>query len=239
MAIEVDGLEVYSEEFNDAVRRYLAISEKSMEEVMRDEARLFLNDAIRKTPPFTWARVSATKAKAYGVQSVRRDLNRHLWGKKLVGQRRVTHLFGDSEVEGLPFVVPAKEKHADARAEWNRRKRLRGGYGRARSVVDEPKFKRLWAEMSKKVGYLGSGFGPAAVALGAKMPAFMRRHGGPGGVRITVREDLVRIRIENRVRYAGKVRGFKRGIQAALGSRRMKIDAKIKRELRNLEKKGL
>ena len=81
---------------------------------------------------------------------------------------------------------------------------------------------RIRQEEKRKVGWLAGGWNIAANRLGAgaKVPAFVRRHGAaPGQVIVDFRADRLRIVLENQVKYADYVGGLQKRASFALRKR--------------------
>jgi hypothetical protein len=71
----------------------------------------------------------------------------------------------------------------------------------------------------KRVGMLAAGWNASAIKLGAKLPAWIKRHGHGGGQCLIEETPRgIRIRMENAVGFATKVRGLDRRIKWAIES---------------------
>lgn len=214
--------------FDRTFNRFVALTGKSMEEELTNQGRLFSIDAIKVTPPFHQGRGQGiTAAKHAGEDAISRRIGKIFVGVELVGSRKITHLFGRTDVPGLPFIVPTTEKYPDVeaiyRVEKNKaRQRPRMKFFGPPKTVDRRKVRKIYRSEIKKVGFLAAGWNIAAMRLGAgaKIPAFVRRHGSaPGQVIVDFRAERLRIVLENQVQYANYVGGLQKRASFALRKR--------------------
>lgn len=216
--------------FDQTFNRFAALTGRSLEDELQNQARLFVVDAIKVTPPFhQGVGQGISKAKQAGEKSIGRNLDRIFVGVKLVGSRKITHLFGKTDVPGLPFIVPTTEKYPDVAGIYAKekgeakRRAMRGmRFFGPPKTVDRRKVRKIYREEIKKVGWLAAGWSVAANRLGAgaKIPAFVRRHGSaPGQVIIDFRPERLRIVLENQVKYADYVGGLQKRASFALRKR--------------------
>lgn len=245
MATATSGmeLEVDSREFNRQLAIYVQVVGRSMEEELGRQARLFLERAVRMTPPGkdNGGRGSTqTEARARGVATVRRDLRRLFRPVDLRGSRRLTHLFG-RPVEP-PWEIPQRERHPDVAAVYrsHRRKTRRGrheAYRAGGNYVDRRKLAALEKALLARVGWLAGGWNPAARQLSARVPSWARRHGtAPGMVRVTATAAALEVYIRNDVRYAASVEGLRRRVQRALDAQARAMERQIPHLLRRHER---
>lgn len=69
----------------------------------------------------------------------------------------------------------------------------------------------------ERVGLLAGGWNRAAARLGARVPAWVRRHGeGRGDIIVTIKSSSFSITMSNDVRYSENVKGFRSRVQRAL-----------------------
>jgi hypothetical protein len=99
-------------------------------------------------------------------------------------------------------------------------------------VVRASTFERYKKEQFAKVGYYASGFKPAAQALGAKIPKYMRRHNAPGSVDIRTGKDRLSIRFANNVSYPRLEKDVRRRMQWAIDRQTEQIERNVGRMLR-------
>lgn len=211
---------------------------------MRNQARLFVLDLIRVTPPFhQGAGQNATTAKMAGQRSIKINIDKAMAGKDLVGSRRITHFFGRTDVPGLPFVVPAPEKHPNVQGIYDQAKQAAKARGarnlrfgnQSKRYVSRVKKNRIERAEVKKVGWAAGGWNDAAQGLnaGTKVPAFVRHHtASPGTLRIEFKPTVLRIVMENRVGYISRIGKIKREAAFALKKRTNAMALQIPRLIR-------
>ena len=226
--------------FQETFARFIAATGGDMRAELKNQARLFVVDLVKVTPPFSQGGgQNATQAKKDGQDSIRRNLDRLFVGRTLVGSRKITHLFGKTDVPGLPCVVPTKEKCPDAAGIYASEKaaatfRGRGGFRLAKKSlpVSRKKVEGIYKKEIKKVGWLAGGWNAAARKLGAKVPAWVSRHSAPGRVRMTFTRTWLRILVVNDVSYVRRVGGMEKRIEFALRKRTDAMEANIPRILK-------
>jgi hypothetical protein len=216
-----------SREFERTFRRFAELSDKSFEDELKNQAGLFVIDAIKVTPPFHQGRgQGVTAAKHAGEDAISRRLGRIFVGVELVGSRKITHLFGKPH-PNAPWIVPAPEKHPDVEGIYAAEKAKARHRGRMRFIgppltVDRRKVTKVYRSEIKKVGWLAGGWHEAAnrLGVGAKVPAFVRRHSSaPGQVIIDFKPTSLRIVLINQVKYADYVGGLQKRVTFAMRKR--------------------
>jgi hypothetical protein len=217
-------------------RRARKVLRKVMKQVVPEEARGFVRTIVHDTPPAN-KRVKGKKAQKAGERTIDRDLGAVFVGKKLKRKRAITHLFGNKAPRTgsqPPWYVRTKEMHPDvekiyevrrARGLEKGRKMTRGR--RQAWYVSETKLNRLRKKLKRRVGLLAGGWNAAAVKVGAKLPAWVKRHGTQGGaVRVKLRTYSYVVTMRNRVRY-----GRRLGLQKRADRAQRKQAGKLQRRL--------
>lgn len=233
--------------FERTFARFAALSTRSIEDELKNQARLFVIDAIRVTPPFhQGVGQNASTAKKAGEKSIGANLDRLFMPRDLVGSRKITHLFGRTDVPGLPYTVPTRERFPDVQGLYDEEKgkaKLRARRGmrffQKNIPVSRVKVRRIYRAEIKKVGWLAGGWNAAAMELGAgaKVPAFVRRHAAaPGQVQIDFQPHRLRIVLINQVRYADYVGGLQKRAGFALRKRADAMQHQIPRLIREQER---
>lgn len=88
-------------------------------------------------------------------------------------------------------------------------------------------------------GWLAGGWNFAAAMLNFRAPAWISRHASPGAGNLIVNDEGVRIRMVNKVGYAGEVDGWRRRIQWALNTQAEAIRRRSEQFVKNMfSKKG-
>jgi hypothetical protein len=209
---------------------------KVMEKVVPEEARGFVRTVVADTPPGN-SRLKGRNAKQAGERKIDRDVGVVLTPVRLKGRRAITHLFGNKHPKTgskPPWFVRTKEVHPDVEkihdARWDRAKdRLRRvTRGRAQAYyVSEAKVRPLRTKLKKRVGLLAGGWNATAVKVGAKLPAWVKRHGTEGGkVQVKLRSKSYVITMRNQVGY-----GRKLGLQKRVDRAALKQAGKLRRRL--------
>jgi hypothetical protein len=235
-----DGVIIDSEGFSRDVARFALLSGRSMAEELKNQAKGVMRNIVRVTPPFNGSG-GVSAARAQGENAIRHDLQRIFRPVRLVGSRKITHLFGKAH-PNAPWIVATKEQHPDVEGIYRNHKAepdrfVRQARYRNARFVDEGKYHALEAKLKKRVGYLGGGFAPAASGLGVALPSFMRRHAAsaPGRIQMQLEGDSLSIVITNEVRYGTKVIGFVRRVEFAIEMQRGKMERQIPFLLRRHE----
>jgi hypothetical protein len=229
--------------FERTFMRFAQLSDKSFEDSLLDQGRLYVIDAIKVTPPFhQGVGQGAAVAKKAGEKSIGRNIDRIFVGKTLMGSRKITHLFGRTDVPGLPYVVPTTEKYPDveglyaAKKTQAKRNAMRGmRFFGPPLTVSRRKVRKVYQREVRKVGWLAGGWNKAAERLGAtpKVPAFVRRHGSaPGQVVVDFSATRLRIVLVNQVKYADYVGGLQKRASFALTKRVHAMQKQIPRLIR-------
>ncbi len=236
-----ETLIIDDQEFGEQLERFALYSGRSFEDELENQGKLLVRDILRLTPPSRFG-ASVSEAKRAGERSIRKNLRSVFSGVNLKGQRQITHLFGRTDVAGLPFRTPTTEKHPDVKALYEQRKvgsgyRVRRGQ-RARYYVDERKLAALEQVLIKRVGWAAAGFGPAAQRLGAAVPAYVRRHVGkaPGTVAVNTTGAILSIVITNRVDYVARLSGLQRRLNWAVARRKTAMEKQLPYLIRRHER---
>ena len=229
--------------FEATFSRFVRLTKNSIEDELKNQARLFVIDAIKVTPPFhQGVGQGVGTAKRAGEKSIARNMDRIFVGVDLVGSRKITHLFGRTDVPGLPYIVPTTEKHPNVEGHYAtkkieaRRNAMRGMRFLGPPItVSRRKMRKVYQQEIKKVGWLAGGWNKAATALGAgnKVPAFVRRHAtAPGQVQFEFSATRLRVVLVNQVRYADYVGGLQKRASFALTKRVHAMQRQIPRLMR-------
>lgn len=180
--------------FRSALRRFESTSKKSSEQILKEQARLFLKDVILITPP----NKDLKQGRALGEAAIAADIRKIFKGSN------------------------AKNAATDL-ATLHQRFRLPSNGRVGRGPGHKIKAKGLAAyirAVQAKVGLLASGWSAAAAKLGVKVPDWISRHGtGRGQIKIVIGFAESRISIINGVKFAREVKGLVRRVQWALDKR--------------------
>lgn len=236
-----ETLEIDLSEFEAQLSQFVLYSGRSMEDEIKNQAKLAVHKAIKITPPSHMG-ASASQAKKAGEKAIRRNLRSVFSGVEIKGARLITHLFG-RKVDGAPWFAMTREKHPDVAGLYDSR-RGRGGRvgvsrsGRSKFYVDEKKLAQLEAVLVARVGWLAGGYGRAAQVLGSAMPVYVKRHAGraPGSVQMKFTDELMRITVRNSVKYASRIPDVQRRLQWAIDVQAKSMERQLPHLIRRHEK---
>lgn len=197
--------DVHTRNFGEQIDDLIRATGKEAAKVVRDEARLFVQDVIKHTPPFgpTPSTETYNEQRRIGENAVERDIKRTYQGleelklfkggdeklldrlRKLARQRRVEDLKDTLRDLGIKnpevFIEVDPNYHAGKR---DRRGRVRSGKGRATTnraiVLKETTLRRYIREKKAHVGKAKAGWVTAAQGLGISLPKWITRHSQPG-----------------------------------------------------------
>lgn len=236
-----ETLEIDLSEFEAQLSQFVLYSGRSMEDEIKNQAKLAVHKAIRVTPPGHDG-VKDSEAKQAGERKIRRNLRSVFSGVEIKGARLITHLFG-KQVKGAPWFAMTRERHPDVAALHDSRKKKSGKFGLTRSgrqkfYVDERKLAQLEAVLLARVGFLAAGYSSAAQVLGTKMPVYVKRHAGraPGSVQMKFTDELMRITVRNSVKYASRVPDVQRRLQWAINEQAKAMERQLPHLIRRHEK---
>jgi hypothetical protein len=217
-------------------RKGRKVLRKVMEKVVPEEARGFVRTVVADTPPAN-KRVKGKEAQRAGERAIDRDLKAVFTPVVLKRKRAVTHLFGNKHPKTgskPPWFVRTKEVNPDVEKIYEERRAR--GLARGRKMtrgrrqawyVSLAKYNKLRTKLRKRVGALAGGWNATAVKVGAKLPAWVRRHGTERGkVQVKLRRTSYVITMRNQVRY-----GRKLGLQGRVDRAARKQAGKLRRRL--------
>jgi len=186
--------------------RFAERSKKTHEEILRDEARLYIKEVIGLTPPGK-GESTASVGKKKGEATIRSDLSK---------------LFAP---------VPKKLAEADVDlARLHKSKRNRRGrvpVGVEKRKVWKTDFNRYLRETLKRVGELAGGWNSAAAKLGHKPAPWIWRHQSPGSVKVEVSNRRIRIKMINKVDHASQMSNLPHRLQRAANRRAHKLKRRV------------
>lgn len=187
-------LKIDDKAFREALTRFAENSRKSGEEVLRNQARLFVQDAVKITPPNQDYKLRRKLGEAAIAADIRKIMR------------------GSNARDAIDDPAALHQKY---------RRRTTGRVAKERAI--KFKVRNLAAyikSVQERVGILASGWNAAAAKLGARMPDWIKRHGSSGGsIRIKLSLLETRITIANSVKFVGSVKDLARRVQHALNTR--------------------
>lgn len=192
-------IKIDDREFKRAFARYASESKRGAEKVLRQQAKLFVRDAVKITPPNKNYKFNP----AGGKTAIRNDLAKIF----RASQRGVTN----------PEAIHQKWRRRNGRvkAKLETKIPVKGLAAYRKKVLD-------------RVGVLASGWNAAAQKLGLNLPAWITRHGSRRGrVQIKISAQRMTITVVNAVRFIGDVKGINRRVQHALNNRARQMDKQM------------
>jgi hypothetical protein len=195
-------LKIDDRAFRSALKRFEANSRRSSVEVLKEQAKLFVQDAILITPPNKDFRAN----RRGGEAAVKADL------------RKIMRQSASAKASSDPAGIHTKFRDpATGRVRVALKKKIR--------VTNLASY--IQKELAK-VGILASGWNAAAMQLGAKVPDWVARHGkGRGSIKLTFTLTECRIVIANGVKFAPGVRGLVSRIQRSLDKRATAMNRQV------------
>ena len=210
----IDTIKLDDREFRKAMAVYAAGSKRSTAELLRQQAKLFLQDTVNVTPPAgKGARGSAAKQR--GMKCVEKDILKLMHPYDPPAQANMLRAAG-------MFVEEASQKSPADIHKANRSKKDGRVKRRIfpRIKIRSADLKHYIAEKQKMVGVLASGWNAAGDRLGWRLPGWIARHGaGSGQCRVEVGGPDMKIVITNSVSFVNRADDLERRVAFALYKR--------------------
>lgn len=247
-----DGITLDYSRFETAAGKLSAIVDDDLSNFMQTQARGWLGEVFKLTPPASGGKGGRRAALNDGKEAINRDLSGLFKPVQIKGTRTINHLFGDFTPDGVgkqpPYVVPTRELYPNPEtvylARVNKRSELRGLQGlitrgrRQAYYVATDKLERLRQKLHARVGWLASGWNAAARALKAAIPGYASKHSAPGAVSIEVTANRIRVTVENNVSYGPSIAGIQRRLQFALDKQAGKMERQVPHVLKAAAEKS-
>lgn len=246
-------VKIDTSKFDSAMKQFAANSKRESSAVLRQQAKLFVRDIVRVTPPATPSS-SGSAARKLAENLIRSELLRIFKpsSEDTISQFRDFYNSDSSESQygfaGAKTIGTVKTKIltlAEMPA-WHKSRKLSNGRvmkinrnvttghrkrdlkGLDTGIVSEGDFKKYLAEVYKRIGWLASGWNATALRLGVALPAWIARHGTSNGSVVEVSGgSLGRITMSNNVKYGSSVKGFVRRVQWALNNRALQMNKQL------------
>ena len=230
---------------NAAIAKLVAATGREASEVVRQQSRLLLEDAIDLTPP-NGGGVTGVAARKRGEAAIERDLTgaRGLFVPvRIKGRRKMTTVFG-RKLKKAVFVPTTLQPYGDDPAPIYARRaskdRFSGNHGSLNSItrgqkaayyVDKAKLAALRGKLRKKVGKLASGWLAGLHDLQAQAAPWIERHlanGSRGSFTKNLDENADEPFFEALCEVKGEVRWIlTKRLQAAVNIRAAKIERSL------------
>lgn len=198
-------------EFSGMLEQWSTRSKKSTSAVMAQYSKLLIKEVVNVTPPGS-EKAQGLVAKKLGENTVKNDIAR-LFQKV----RKTTKKPG--EVHSAAEIPVIHKRHRNKRGRVSKR------------VASHPVYTEDYNAYLKlklaSVGKLAAGWAPAAIRLGAPIPAWVKRHTSPGDVLVQDTPDYYLVRATNRVPYVTQQYNLNASMARALNLQ----ENKLRREL--------
>jgi hypothetical protein len=221
-----------TEKFLKAFDTYMRDSRRSRTEAMKTQARGILRSVISVTPPSGWdsaandgkgEMTTGTDSKRRGEKAVLNDL-----------AKIMRSYSGQNPDPSSPAAIHRAYRQASTGRVGKTLKKE--GKKDLRFKVPTEILKVYREEKKKMVGFLASGWLPAANKLGKiRVPAWISRHAAPGTMTLSVGPRGIMFRASNEVRFAGHMKDMQRRVDYAVNNQ-IRNMVKI---LKNLEEKQM
>lgn len=181
-----------------AIKNLAPHVKKSRKELVEQAARGFVRTVATVTPPASKG-VTGSAAKKQGEKTITNDLGRVM---APVRPRRNTE---------LQSAVEIYRRFRDKRTGRINPRNLKNPY-----PVSKSDYAALRKMLFARVGWLASGWNPAAKKLGVRLPVWIARHSGPGEIVPTSDGRRFRLELTNAVKYVGGVKNYEGRISKAV-----------------------
>lgn len=236
-------------DFRIAAQRAVRELRADSRELIREEVRLFVKEWRARIPPFaSYGKEKAGQDKKRGESAIRKDL-RHVAApmrlnsirnerlKALMKKRDATGLEAFTEQMHDPFLARrtlltyAQIKRVHKASRSKNRGRV---YRENRHLITYKDWNKYAKEVQKKVGWNKAAFNRALIDTGARIPAYIARHGPRGGYFETGIGEKFSATLTGTV----NVPGAQVAVNQALALRGKKLHAEVRRVIRQLERTG-
>lgn len=230
---------VDTREFERSLVQYRVESGKSWREVIREQARLLLVRLLKLTPPRK--QTEGRKAVAGDIRRVMTDFGRFRFDNPKIQKEwedrnwnAMEVIFGRSDKLSR-FDLSDDVHPAEHRRARNTRGRVPKGNSPKVLVKKPAKLKRYITGVQKRVGITKAGWAAGMRSLGAKLPAWVARHGTSfGSVQdATNRSRDPSMRISNHARGIGPIDRDERILAVALRGRARDMKTSLKKKLQH------
>ncbi|XHR30414.1 MAG: hypothetical protein ACFUZC_07595 [Chthoniobacteraceae bacterium] len=181
-----------------AIKNLAPYVKKSRKELVEQAAKGFVRTVATVTPPASKG-VTGSAAKKQGEATITKDLGRVM---APVRPKRSAQ---------LQSAVDIYRRFRDKNTGRINPRNLKNPY-----PVSSAEYNALRKMLFARVGWLASGWNPAAKKLGVRLPAWIARHSGPGGIIPTSDGRRFRLEVTNAVKFVGSVKNYEGRIAKAV-----------------------
>jgi hypothetical protein len=189
--------------FQAGLADVLATTRRDLSDVMQTQARGLVALLLSVTPPMSGKAKDFTDGKRRGERMVEIDVNRVLYEVKRPKVR-----------VNPQQVIDAQRSKLDGRVRGAFRRRWESSSVKQRHAVSGLQLRQELRRRKTRVGWLASGWLPAARKLGVRVPAWISRHPGDGyGGEVFVDDRQIFVRLVNNVYWAKQVKWLRGRVQ--------------------------
>lgn len=240
-----DGPTLVFDRHQNAFLRMAAASKKTLPELWREEARICFGGSGSMpgvagiTPPYGEGKLQNTRAAEvhaktkvaadiYGLYGTPGDAYEAIQEQAPAQSQAFWYLYKHHDVAGASDILRAATGSIihpfddGVHHRRNFRKGSQRGGRRFRFYVSDPKNLKAYVQLEQEmIWWLASGWHEPLEALGARMPAGIKRHSSPGHLRVTITDSMISIEVGNDVSYAGQIKDMERRIQTVMNDWRV------------------
>jgi hypothetical protein len=247
--MQVD-IKIDTSAFAAAMSRFAVDSKKTSREILDQQAKLFVRDVMRITPP----NKGDTRGLVRGKAVVRGDLARIFRPvsdakieefRDFYGGNSFVTEFGHKGAKAIGNIEEVILSYGKMKA-FHQARRTRSGKvmkvnraattgirkrdlrGLDTGMVRAADFKKYLKEVESEIGKLLSGWSAAAKRLGLTVPAWVSRHGSERGeISVETSGRTLKVRITNAVKFVSNVWNLERRVNDALANRAKQMDKQV------------
>lgn len=202
-------LKIDTKGFEGALKTMLSQSKRSAKEVVDEQARGFIMNVIKVTPPARSTRESLGSAKRIARKKVAADIHKVIQGVPVK----------QAEAKDAGSIKAAHNKaRQDGQVKDSPRRRLK---------VPKTMLNAYIRKQQTKIGRLAAGWNAAASKFNVKVPAWIAQHTTGSGVKVTATASQFGMKATNKSPYADKIGKLEGRIQHALGVQSAKMRKRI------------
>jgi hypothetical protein len=207
--------------FQRTFRRFVQVAKKDAHTELRVQARGFIKELIGITPPGIVGR-SAALAKKIGENEIVSNITQLMVGVTLEGKTGKNRL--DTRTQLTAEELYLRFRNPSSHSGRVNPRNLGHPY-----FLPAHEVNALLRRLIDRVGILMSGWSAAAIALGANVPAWVKRHGtSNGAIHVVINFQGMKITMINNIRFADNVQGLEKRIQFALTRQASKMENQMK-----------
>lgn len=214
--------------FNESLISILEHSRQDPEAIMRKQAKLFMEQLLKVTPPSYGNSTTGPQAKKRGEDTVEGNIRKVLDGVPVASDRKNLQNVTMKDIQ----------KHHEANRVAGRVRGRNKGKGRMR--VPTRMLGQYIKSRKQAVGMLAAGWRKSADEFNVKTGYYkwIKRHSPASAVSVKVNKRGIHIKMSNKTRYAGGVGVMEKRLNWALGRQAQNNEEIIKNFKSNARRQG-